>query len=137
MEDAQGNIWAGTDGAGLNVLRKNKKVEAFDSKHGLANDLVFCLYEDKQGTIWIGTKNGLTRYKKGKFTSVYAKEGLANDAVHSIIEDELGRFWFSCNSGVFWTNKKELEAFLDKKVGKKIQPSDKIVCTLYQEEDGM
>ncbi len=137
LEDKAGNIWVGTDGAGLNIIRPNKKIDFYDYKHGIANDLVFCIYEDTAGTVWIGTKNGLTRYRAGKFVSIFAKEGLGNDAVHSITEDERGKMWFSCNSGVFWTSKRALEEFLDKKQAKTLTDHARISCTLYQEEDGM
>jgi|GEM_PF-784860 len=139
LEDNKGNIWAGTDGNGLNIIKSDKTIAVFDTKHGLSNDLIFCFYQDNENTVWIGTKNGLGRYKNGKFVSVQAKEGLANDAVHSITEDDLGRMWFSCNSGVFWTSKKILQAFLDDKSANKksTNKKEKITCTFYQEEDGM
>ncbi len=139
LQDQKGNIWVGTDGYGLNCLKPSEKIEAFSLKNGLANDLIFCLYEDKEGSIWVGTKNGLSRYKNGKFVSIQAREGLSNEAIHSITEDELGRMWFSCNSGVFWTMKTALQTFLDKKLAKTLDENnkEKIVCTFYQEEDGM
>src|SRR5208337_3817851 len=51
----------------------------------------------RDGSIWIGTEDGLNRWKQGRIT-VYRKRthpGLPDDAVQSLFEDERGRIWVS------------------------------------------
>ncbi len=107
-EDRQGNLWIGTYGGGLDRMNrqnfpKNHEIPVFTSfttQNGLSNDFVKSIYEDREGSLWIGTSDGLNRLKDGKFTSFTAKEGLANDMVRCIYEDRQGRLWMGTTDGL-------------------------------------
>ena len=64
---------------------------------GLPHNTVFCLTQDKQGFIWIGTKNGLVRFD-GYECRVF-RESSANapdfkgKSIHSVLEDSKGNLW--------------------------------------------
>ena len=70
MEDGEGSIWFGTFGGGVSVLhQKGKRVETFTHmRHdlatagGLCSDNIRSLLQDRTGTIWIGTGDGLNAY---------------------------------------------------------------------------
>lgn len=72
----------------------------FDIKHitpsdGLADIITTAITKDRNGFMWIGTKNGLNRYD-GYHFKLYTKEkhGLAqNFAITKIQEDEAGLLW--------------------------------------------
>lgn len=130
LEDRKGNLWAGTDGGGLNCLAPNGEVYTYSTSEGLKSDLIFSLYEDREGAIWVGTKGGLVRIKDNKVQSVTVHDGLANDAIHSITEDDGRRLWMSTSIGVFWVKKEELDQFFTGKI-------KRIKSVLYQEDDGM
>jgi signal transduction histidine kinase/ligand-binding sensor domain-containing protein len=49
--------------------------------------------EDRSGTLWIGTHDGLIRVRDGRATRLTTKEGLADDRVLSLFEDRQGRLW--------------------------------------------
>jgi ligand-binding sensor domain-containing protein len=103
----------------------------FTTKEGLSNDIIRGIYEDREGSLWIGTAGGgLNRLKDGKFSSITTKDGLFNDTVHQILEDDRGNFWMSCNKGIFMVNKKELDDFCE---GKR----NILHCVSYDEKDGM
>jgi len=65
----------------------------FTSADGLADDFVRSLYSDRSGTLWIGTRRGLSHYKDGAFTSYSAMDGLGSDLVGAITEDTDGSLW--------------------------------------------
>ncbi|NJL12747.1 MAG: hypothetical protein HC913_06985 [Microscillaceae bacterium] len=136
LEDTQGNLWIGTEGAGLNCLRPDQTIVVYRIQNGLANDLVFTIFQDTQADIWVGTKGGLTRIRKGELVSIFARDGLPNDDIHSITEDPQGRLWMSGNNGVFWVKKSELNAFADARAQGQTAPP-KLKAVLYQEQEGM
>jgi signal transduction histidine kinase len=67
----------------------------------LSNDGVFSVLAARDGSIWLGTLNGLNRWKDGQVT-VYRKRnsGLPDDDAQSIYQDGHGRIWASTPRGL-------------------------------------
>ncbi len=63
-EDAQGNIWAGTQ-FGLNKItidnNNNIKVKIYTVKDGLSSDYIHAVLNDEHGRIWVSTNKGINR----------------------------------------------------------------------------
>ena len=134
-QDSYGDIWIGTRGGGISVLRmENRSSGVFDNYHhhpddpgSLSHDFVYTIFEDRRGTIWIGTfAGGLNRYNRDtrSFTSyrfdVHNPTTICNNAVLSIYEDKAGMLWVGTGGG-------GLNKF-DRVRG---------VFTCYREEDGL
>lgn len=73
-------------------------------ENGLSQNSGYCITQDKQGFIWIGTEAGLNKYDGYKI-KVYESEAsnpnsLSNTFVHSIHIDQLGMFWIGTESGL-------------------------------------
>ena len=82
----------------------------YTTKDGLANDETCSIYQDHEGTLWIGScSGGLSRFKDGKFTAYTTRQGMFDDIVFQILEDDQGNLWMSCNRGVYRASKKESE----------------------------
>jgi len=106
LEDHMGNIWVGTDGGG--ICRFNRQSQNFTQypyiknnglitqNHGALDDQsVLSIYEDKNGTLWVGTNHGgLNRFnrKTGTFTS-YVNQLPGFQCVLSIYGDTKNRLW--------------------------------------------
>ena len=61
-EDSKGNLWAGSDGGGLNLY--DKESDSFISvnrRYNLQTDVVSNIQEDESGNLWLGTGLGLVR----------------------------------------------------------------------------
>ncbi len=98
---------------------------------GLAGNNVRTIYEDADGTLWIGTyDSGLSRLKDGKFTNFSTKNGLFSDGVFQILPDERGNFWMSSNQGIYRVSRAALKDFADGKISA-------IVSTVFGKSDGM
>ena len=71
---------------------------------GSLNDkIVFTLYEDEEGIIWIGTaEGGLNRLDPitQVFTNFTTREGLPSNQVNSIMGDERGNLWLGTTQGL-------------------------------------
>jgi ligand-binding sensor domain-containing protein/signal transduction histidine kinase len=83
------------------------------TEDGLADDRVFVFHEDPEGALWIGTHNGLTRYKNGRCFTFRTKHGLLDNLINWLEEDEFGHLWLSCNRGIFRMDRRELNAVAD------------------------
>ena len=72
------------------------------------------IYEDRDGTLWVGTHGGgLGRLKDGRLSRVTARDGLYDDVAFQILEDDAGNLWMSGNRGIYRASRAELNAFLD------------------------
>jgi|GEM_PF-4237275 len=68
------------------------------STEGLVSDVVFSLYQDSRGFVWIGTTKGVDRYDGIRF-SHFAYDPTRPDWVLSIAEDADGDMWFGNYGG--------------------------------------
>ena len=48
----------------------NSEVEAFTQQDGLTSDYIYCVLQDREGNVWIGTSNGLDRFRQSPVVSV-------------------------------------------------------------------
>jgi ligand-binding sensor domain-containing protein/signal transduction histidine kinase len=100
LRDRQQRIWAGTRG-GLCELVTNpapgrKVVEAvFREKDGLGAAAVDALYQTTDGTLFVGTKMGLSAAAPGTavFSPYTASHGLPASGVAALAEDVAGNLW--------------------------------------------
>jgi signal transduction histidine kinase/ligand-binding sensor domain-containing protein len=101
ITDRRGDVWAGTDGAGLRRIRNYEIVATYNTKNSaLPNDIIKVLFEDRAGRIWIGTYGGLAVLDETGGITVYTvKEGLGSDRVRSIYEDADGVMWIGTYDG--------------------------------------
>lgn len=98
LKDKDGFLWIAT-GSGLSRFDgerfKNYKIDV-ESLHSLKENDLTCLYEDRQGNIWIGTvKSGIYLLDKvtDKFTQFPLQEKLDfNDRENVLQEFDSGRF---------------------------------------------
>ncbi len=95
--DNDGALWITSIGDGLRraptpeLLRGRIKkfgtaVESFAAKDGLSDDYVHAILQDREGNIWVGTNNGLDRFRKASLVpvplpvKVYERVWVAGDA---------------------------------------------------------
>ncbi len=104
LRDSEGNTWIGTLGQGLVRLRADskgvQKAEKFTERDGLSTEFVWCLLEDREHNIWVGTQNGLNRFRDEKVVTLTRREGLASDNVDALAAGPNGTIWASTSIGV-------------------------------------
>ena len=69
----------------------------------MSENTAFCIYEDKDGMLWIGTYGGgLNKFdvKTEKFKHYTTENGLIDNNVCSILPDKQGNFWLSTFAGI-------------------------------------
>ena len=78
LEVDNGDIYAGTYGKGLNIIKKDGSIKILDSSNGLSGDIPAAIYQDSQGRIWIGTYGTSLNIieKDGRITHIGPEQGL-------------------------------------------------------------
>jgi len=103
------DMWIGTDN-GL-TLWHDGKLEDLGASNPSLRILILSLYQDGEGTLWIGTKrHGLLRWRDGVIKEFDRKSGLYNATIYSILEDGRGNFWLNSSRGIFRISKRQLTA---------------------------
>lgn len=60
------------------------------------------MYEDTDGSIWVGSYNGLSHYAQGAWTHVRANDGIpADESVAAVLRDRAGRLWVGTGAGLY------------------------------------
>jgi len=143
-ESRDGTLWIGTYGGiviisvppamlgGSNVAKTRPALQAvLTEREGLASNHVRAIFEDAQGTFWIGTYDGgLSRFADGKFVNYTTQNGLYSNGVFQIMADGRGWFWMSSNQGIYRVSRQQLEDFAAGKTAT-------ITSTAFGKSDGM
>ena len=68
--------------------------------NGLSNDRVISVVKEKNGFVWIGTKNGLNRYDGNKI-KIYNKQNseLSSNNISALLIDRRGKIWVATFGG--------------------------------------
>ncbi|UXI67053.1 hybrid sensor histidine kinase/response regulator [Tahibacter amnicola] len=90
LEDRDGSLWVGA--VGLHRRLGRGVFHAYTSERELPGEVVWCVFRDHRGQLWIGTENGLARAGETAFTRV---EGTAGTTVRSIAESADGTLYFA------------------------------------------
>ncbi len=77
VRDPGGELWVGTDGAGLFRVKTDGSVESYSRTDGiLPNNSVMALALDKSGKLWISTyMGGITTYTRGEGFREFSRQG--------------------------------------------------------------
>jgi len=94
--------------------------EMFGVKQGLSQGMVNCIYQDKEGFMWICTKDGLNRYDG---YNIITYRNVSNEAYslpdnycNALVEDDKGNFWVGTNTKGLFVFNKQTERFYPVKI---------------------
>lgn len=99
LRDRDGGLWIGTSAHGL-VHSYHGKTSVFTHADGLSNDLVVSLFEDREGSIWVATPNGLDEFRESPVGSLSASSGLSSTTATSILAARDGSIWIGTADGL-------------------------------------
>jgi len=106
FEDNRGYMWVGTFNGGLS--RFNPQTQSFlhylytPGKNSISNNNISYITEKRDGTIVIGTAQGLNLLnpQTGQFRVYTTKNQLPTDAITSALEDDAGDLWVGTTKGI-------------------------------------
>jgi ligand-binding sensor domain-containing protein len=94
-----GSLWIGTDGGGV-VHYQNGVFRNYSVSDGLSSNSALAILEDRQGTIWIATVQGLDRLSGGKIRTYGKDSGVFGTTIGALAADSSGRIWVGTPNGV-------------------------------------
>ena len=100
LRDRNGGLWIGTDTRGL-VHAYEGKTSTFTHKDGLSSDLVKALFQDREGTVWVGTAAGLDQFHELAVTSLSVDEGLSSTDARSVLAARDGSVWIGTGVALY------------------------------------
>ncbi len=66
----------------------------YSLEDGLGHSKIYCVIQDRNQLLWIGTPSGVTTFDGLKFQKYTSGNGLAESGVWSVYEDSRGYIWF-------------------------------------------
>jgi signal transduction histidine kinase/ligand-binding sensor domain-containing protein len=79
--------------------------DTFSQRDGLSGDVVLAIFEDREGSIWVATGDGLDRFRESAIVSYSVNQGLSNDRVSSVLAASDGSVWVGTGDGLNrWSN---------------------------------
>ncbi|HOT14834.1 MAG TPA: two-component regulator propeller domain-containing protein [Bacteroidales bacterium] len=117
-QDRDNDYWIGSRNYGVFTFNSKSKVAKpvvymLNGKNALQNNKIFCLYEDNQHTVWIGTEEGLFSINKDtwqmeRYVPVAGRnDALPHISVNKIVEDSRNNLWIGTNGGLAKFNRKD------------------------------
>lgn len=80
--------------------------ESYLLEDGLASEMVYCITEDRDGLIWVGTANGLNRFDGSSFKRMYTHSDgfqsgstLNHHIIKCLLTDRGGNIWVGTQGG--------------------------------------
>ena len=143
--DTDNNIWVSTYENGVYIL--NPKTNEFtnykhdeDNKYSIPSNTTKSILQDKNGTIWIATEEGLSKYiGSDKFITYknksYDPTSIASDIVYTIMEDKSGLLWVGTYTGVsIFDPYSEIISFKNDPMDNNTLSSN-VIHGIYEDED--
>lgn len=115
-EEADGTLWVGTFGSGLQRLRDNK-IQAVTAQQGLYDNVILQVLEDDRGYLWLASNRGIARVSKAEIGEVLdgrrakvsctvfgtadglrSRSAMAGDFPNAL-RDRSGHLWFATDGG--------------------------------------
>lgn len=76
--------------------------EHYRRGQGLSRESIRTLWQDREGYLWIGTRESLCRYDGGWFREFGPESGLTGAPANALHEDEDGTLWVGTRQGLFY-----------------------------------
>jgi signal transduction histidine kinase/ligand-binding sensor domain-containing protein len=99
-DDSAGRQWLGYPGARLGLVEKNAFRLFPPETFGPDANTIIRVTENADGTVWVTTNAGISRFAGGRFTTVTRANGLPAGRPAAIVEDDDGDLWVHMDVGI-------------------------------------
>jgi PAS domain S-box-containing protein len=115
-EDLRGVVWIATNKGLCSYSNGQFKTHPLvlgqvnkpgESEENDANTLL----TRRDGSLWVGTKNGVLSVKEERLTALTTRDGLLSNDISNLYEDHLGNLWISSKGGINLFKNGQLTSF--------------------------
>jgi ligand-binding sensor domain-containing protein/signal transduction histidine kinase len=99
FRDREGALWIGTEGRGAYRLAGQKLIH-YSTQEGLTNNFVRAFLQGRDGSVWIATDEGVSRWRPDGISTYRVSDGLAYFSTRSLLEDRRGDLWIGTDQGL-------------------------------------
>lgn len=92
LDLANGDLWVGYHSGAITRLRDGR-ANTYTRSTGAAKGDVWCLAQDREGTLWAGGTGGLRRFVQNRWEEVGSEWNLPGNSVRSLFVDHSGTLW--------------------------------------------
>jgi signal transduction histidine kinase/ligand-binding sensor domain-containing protein len=104
LRDRSGGLWIGTTDRGLLHVHQGR-TDVFSQSDGLSGDYINKFFEDREGSVWVATVNGLDRFRDFAVPTISVRQGLSTAIVWSVLGAGDGSVWLGTPDGLNrWNN---------------------------------
>lgn len=96
-----GSLWIGFRGGGGVSHIHGGEITSFTASQGVAPGNVRVVFEDDEGTIWVGAVGGLSRFQNSRWEHLSLRPQDAEAGVTGIYEDRHSQLWIATPVGIF------------------------------------
>ncbi len=129
-------LWIGRQKGGLTHLSYKDgryTTETYTEAQGLAQNSVYAVNRNRDGSLWAGTlSGGVSQFSGGKFTNYTTRNGLVSNTIDAILESRDGTMWFATPNGLSALSHGRWQTFMVRDG----LPSDRVNC-LFEDSTGL
>jgi signal transduction histidine kinase/ligand-binding sensor domain-containing protein len=109
--DRDGTLWIATLGDGVrraryptelgtdDIAQMSDIVDIYTDKDGLSSNFAITIFEDREGSVWIGSFNGVDCFRENKVTSISVRDGLPFESrLLTVLATPDGSIWIGAGN---------------------------------------
>lgn len=130
LGDRSGRVWLLFANGLVAQVDPEGKVVVYGKPEGLTGGVYRAIYEDREGVVWLGGNEGLTRFAGGAFTTMGLANGIPIGSIIAVMGDTAGALWLGLEGvGIVRINPEEIRKVV-------VDPAHQVRYSFYDKFDG-
>jgi signal transduction histidine kinase/ligand-binding sensor domain-containing protein len=111
FRDRDGGLWIGA-AVDFGLFHVHERMmDQFGPPQGLSGSAVMCIFEDREGSVWVATGDGLDRFRDFAIPTYSVEQGLASYGLDSVLSTRDGSLWLGTSHGLNRLNQGQITVY--------------------------